>query len=105
MRCELNCLHVGTWSVQFTSVVLTTDLGCQRKRKQTRVASAVQGDWGTQFGMLIQHMSELRPGGLADVGEEDISDLLILYKCVLLKLHDDLTSASDADLQAMRPLL
>ncbi len=32
--------------------------------------------------MLIQHMSELRPGGLADVGEEDISDLLVLYKCV-----------------------
>ncbi len=31
--------------------------------------------------MLIQHMSELTPGGLADVGEEDISDLLVLYKC------------------------
>lgn len=57
----------------------------------------MQGDWGTQFGMLTQHMSELRPGGLADVGQEDISDLLVLYKCahrktshqgsVLLKAH------------------
>ncbi len=40
----------------------------------------LQGDWGTQFGMLIQHMAELSPGGLADIGEEDISDLLLLYK-------------------------
>lgn len=36
------------------------------------------GDWGTQFGMLIQHMTE-RPGGVGS-GEENISDLLDLYK-------------------------
>jgi len=40
------------------------------------------GDWGTQFGMLIQHMSELRPEGLgADGGrDEDVSDLMELYR-------------------------
>lgn len=40
------------------------------------------GDWGTQFGMLIQHMEELRPEGLgADGGkDEDVSDLMQLYR-------------------------
>jgi hypothetical protein len=49
-------------------------------RWPTRCALIAQGDWGTQFGMLTQHMSELRPGGLAEVGQENISDLLKLYK-------------------------
>lgn len=48
--------------------------------KRARCVLIAQGDWGTQFGMLTQHMSELRPGGLAEVGQEDISDLLKLYK-------------------------
>ena len=51
------------------------------QHKASQVHAAAQGDWGTQFGMLTQHMSELRPGGLAEVGQEDISDLLQLYKC------------------------
>jgi hypothetical protein len=40
------------------------------------------GDWGTQFGMLIQHMRELRPEGLGTEGgkEEDVSDLMELYR-------------------------
>lgn len=40
------------------------------------------GDWGTQFGMLIQHMSELRPEGLGAEGgrDEDVSDLMELYR-------------------------
>ena len=40
------------------------------------------GDWGTQFGMLIQHMSELRPEGLGDDGgrDEDVRDLMQLYR-------------------------
>eukprot|EP00199_Chlamydomonas_sp_CCMP681_P000318 CAMPEP_0119106360 /NCGR_PEP_ID=MMETSP1180-20130426/4070_1 /TAXON_ID=3052 ORGANISM="Chlamydomonas cf sp, Strain CCMP681" /NCGR_SAMPLE_ID=MMETSP1180 /ASSEMBLY_ACC=CAM_ASM_000741 /LENGTH=596 /DNA_ID=CAMNT_0007091677 /DNA_START=206 /DNA_END=1996 /DNA_ORIENTATION=- len=40
------------------------------------------GDWGTQFGMLIQHMSELRPEGLGEEGgkDEDVSDLMQLYR-------------------------
>lgn len=40
----------------------------------------VQGDWGTQFGMLIQHIAETRPGGLQGTTTEDVSDLQTLYK-------------------------
>lgn len=38
-----------------------------------------QGDWGTQFGMLIQYMQEKRPEGLGNEGgkEEDVSDLQV----------------------------
>ena len=40
-----------------------------------------QGDWGTQFGMLIQHLEETREGGLDGLkGDEAISDLQALYK-------------------------
>ena len=40
------------------------------------------GDWGTQFGMLIQHMNELNPGSAGgDAGQgESISDLMALYR-------------------------
>lgn len=38
------------------------------------------GDWGTQFGMLIQHMAELRPEGLAASKDEDVADLQQLYR-------------------------
>lgn len=40
------------------------------------------GDWGTQFGMLIQNMAELRPEGLGDEGgkDEDVADLMQLYR-------------------------
>eukprot|EP00882_Tetradesmus_deserticola_P027202 GHRQ01030078.1.p1 GENE.GHRQ01030078.1~~GHRQ01030078.1.p1 ORF type:complete len:311 (+),score=115.92 GHRQ01030078.1:234-1166(+) len=38
------------------------------------------GDWGTQFGMLIEHMAELRPGGLAESRDEDVADLQQLYR-------------------------
>lgn len=39
------------------------------------------GDWGTQFGMLIEHMAELRPGGLPESKDEDVADLQQLYRC------------------------
>jgi hypothetical protein len=37
------------------------------------------GDWGTQFGMLIQHMTEMRPEGLGAEGgkDEDVADLQV----------------------------
>ena len=39
------------------------------------------GDWGTQFGMLIQYMRE-REGGLGGEEDElDVSELMALYKC------------------------
>ena len=38
------------------------------------------GDWGTQFGMLIQHMAETHAGGLDAVGDADVGDLQVLYK-------------------------
>jgi hypothetical protein len=42
------------------------------------------GDWGTQFGMLIQHMAELRPEGLTASRDEDVADLQQLYRWVWL---------------------
>lgn len=33
----------------------------------------MQGDWGTQFGMLIEHLNETRSGGLADPSIADMS--------------------------------
>ena len=44
----------------------------------------LQGDWGTQFGMLIQNMQD--QGGLDHVGNNSISDLLILYRCARCSL-------------------
>ena len=50
------------------------------------------GDWGTQFGMLIQYMKEEREGGLgADGKDEAVSDLMALYKCALVILYDDMS--------------
>jgi tRNA synthetases class I (R) len=40
------------------------------------------GDWGTQFGMLIQFMRE-REGGLDADADAGVSDLMALYKCAL----------------------
>ena len=38
----------------------------------------MQGDWGTQFGMLIQHLDDSREGGLAGgAAEEDVKDLQV----------------------------
>lgn len=42
--------------------------------------ACLQGDWGTQFGMLITNMQD--NGGLGSVGDNSISDLLKLYRCV-----------------------
>ena len=40
----------------------------------------MQGDWGTQFGMLIQNIAETREGGLAGTTVEDVADLQTLYR-------------------------
>jgi arginyl-tRNA synthetase len=38
------------------------------------------GDWGTQFGMLIQHMKETSSGGDDDNDSDSVSDLMALYR-------------------------
>lgn len=45
------------------------ELSCQ--------VSSLQGDWGTQFGMLIQYMAEKRPEGLNATSDEDVADLQV----------------------------
>jgi len=39
----------------------------------TCVGIVLQGDWGTQFGMLIQFLAEARPDGLADPTIADLA--------------------------------
>ncbi len=39
----------------------------------THVGVVLQGDWGTQFGMLIQFLAEARPDGLADPTIADLA--------------------------------
>lgn len=47
------------------------------------------GDWGTQFGMLIEYMAEQRPGGLAEARDEDVSDLQVLYRASKARFDED----------------
>lgn len=49
------------------------------------------GDWGTQFGMLIQHMSEMRPDGLGESGgrDEDVADLQELYRAAKKRFDEE----------------
>eukprot|EP00879_Flechtneria_rotunda_P008355 GHRR01008752.1.p1 GENE.GHRR01008752.1~~GHRR01008752.1.p1 ORF type:complete len:557 (+),score=163.22 GHRR01008752.1:140-1810(+) len=47
------------------------------------------GDWGTQFGMLIEHMAELRPSGLAQSQDEDVADLQELYRAAKRRFDED----------------
>ncbi|KDD75315.1 class I (R) tRNA synthetase [Helicosporidium sp. ATCC 50920] len=46
------------------------------------------GDWGTQFGMLIQYMSE-SSGGLEAAGKDDVSDLQVLYRASKQRFDED----------------
>ncbi len=50
----------------------------------TYVGIVLQGDWGTQFGMLIQFLAEARPDGLADPTIADLAlPELQVYFCIL----------------------
>eukprot|EP00588_Corethron_pennatum_P015379 CAMPEP_0194281626 /NCGR_PEP_ID=MMETSP0169-20130528/21140_1 /TAXON_ID=218684 /ORGANISM="Corethron pennatum, Strain L29A3" /LENGTH=736 /DNA_ID=CAMNT_0039026735 /DNA_START=125 /DNA_END=2335 /DNA_ORIENTATION=- len=46
------------------------------------------GDWGTQFGMLVEHLRDVAPGTLK--GEKvDLGDLVKLYKAAKKRFDDD----------------
>lgn len=47
------------------------------------------GDWGTQFGMLIQYISELRPEGLNAANDEDVADLQVLYRAAKQRFDEE----------------
>ncbi len=38
------------------------------------------GDWGTQFGMLVEHLRDEYPAALKKDEEVDLGDLVTLYK-------------------------
>mgnify|MGYP002632305315 CR=1 FL=1 len=47
------------------------------------------GDWGTQFGMLIQFISEKRPEGLNAASDEDVADLQVLYRAAKQRFDEE----------------
>jgi len=48
------------------------------------------GDWGTQFGMLIEYMKEVNPGFMDGTGEiPDVSDLNAFYKAAKKRFDED----------------
>jgi arginyl-tRNA synthetase len=47
------------------------------------------GDWGTQFGMLIQYISEKRPEGLNAATDEDVADLQVLYRAAKQRFDEE----------------
>lgn len=47
------------------------------------------GDWGTQFGMLIQFMAEKREGGINASTDEDVADLQVLYRAAKARFDED----------------
>lgn len=59
-------------------------------------ATVSQGDWGTQFGMLIQHIDESREGGLAGTTVEDVSNLQELYRSSKQRFDTDDTFKTKA---------
>lgn len=79
IRCMFDILSVsGKRSLgSVTCIVLIRHRGCRLGCDLTCSAHTLawnflQGDWGTQFGMLIQFLSEAGPGGLTDPAIADL---------------------------------
>ena len=48
------------------------------------------GDWGTQFGMLVEHLKDEYPAALEGDGcNIDLGDLVVLYKAAKKRFDDD----------------
>ena len=49
------------------------------------------GDWGTQFGMLVEHLRDEYPIALdkSKADEVDLGDLVMLYKAAKKRFDDD----------------
>lgn len=49
------------------------------------------GDWGTQFGMLVEHLRDEYPVALdkSKTEEVDLGDLVVLYKAAKKRFDDD----------------
>eukprot|EP00639_Heterosigma_akashiwo_P008919 CAMPEP_0194601532 /NCGR_PEP_ID=MMETSP0292-20121207/29067_1 /TAXON_ID=39354 /ORGANISM="Heterosigma akashiwo, Strain CCMP2393" /LENGTH=603 /DNA_ID=CAMNT_0039463515 /DNA_START=210 /DNA_END=2022 /DNA_ORIENTATION=+ len=47
------------------------------------------GDWGTQFGMLIAYLKEVKPEALTNPEAADIGDLVVFYKKAKARFDED----------------
>ena len=47
------------------------------------------GDWGTQFGMLVEHLRDEYPQALDPEAKVDLGDLVVLYKAAKKRFDED----------------
>jgi arginyl-tRNA synthetase len=47
------------------------------------------GDWGTQFGMLVEHLRDAHPAVLKNASAVDLGDLVLLYKAAKQRFDVD----------------
>ena len=76
------CLQGGCWACQHRMLVQRYGfLAAPRVLTLAPIvapcSSCPQGDWGTQFGMLIQYLADKRPEGLNAASDEDVADLQV----------------------------
>ncbi|GMI31157.1 hypothetical protein TrCOL_g4695 [Triparma columacea] len=47
------------------------------------------GDWGTQFGMLVEHLKDTKPEVVEDGGDVDVGELVVVYKQAKKRFDED----------------
>ena len=60
------------------------------------------GDWGTQFGMLINHLKEVAPEALDQANSVNIEDLVRFYREAKQKFDNDIAFQSAARQQVVK---